>query len=221
MSQDITNSLNSDTRTTTDVEYGDTAFDYTPYASMEPLLVYEHYGTVRAGIMTGINNRGDIKVRKQGVRNGVDGYSAKGTIPARSLVPILCFVEEDLVDKMLLNPAALGMGAVLLRTTEGESDLANRHATLVDTVVEQYEESTPIEDSFFLPGVEKLPCDYIAGTDDDYIAGAAVGDNATNNVDCHQTYSPSLVAHDSACHGACRDSGSLLGYDPEVYGIAS
>ena len=192
MSQDITNSLNSDTReSTTDVEYGDTAFDYTPYASMEPLLVYEHYGTVRAGIMTGINNRGDIKVRKQGVRNGVDGYSAKGTIPARSLVPILCFVEEDLVDKMLLNPAALGMGAVLLRTTEGESDLANRHATLVDTVVEQYEESAPIEDSFFLPD-----------TDDDYIAGAAVGDN----VSLTTNYSP---------------SGSLLGYDPEVYGMAS
>ena len=208
MLQDITNSLSTNNAeavspsiTTDNVEYVDTV-DYTPYMGLEPLLVYEHYNTVRVGIMTGTNSKGDIKVRKQGVRNGVDGYSARGTIPGRSLVPILCFVEEELVDKMSLHPAALGMGAALLRTTGGESDLANRYATLVDTVVEQYEESAPIEDSFFLPDTH---------TDDNLNTNPLHPTTTANDADV--VLLGGLLTED--------DDTPMLEYNPEVYGMAS
>ncbi len=131
-------------------------YEYALYTDLEPLVVYSQDNKVKVAVMTGVTTpKGSapfdppsaIKVRKQGVRDGVMGYNAKGSLPSVPLVPILCFVEESLVDAMLLNPAALAMGAAALKAAEAGPSIN----PLVDTLVEEYEESAPIEGTFFLP----------------------------------------------------------------------
>ena len=123
------------------------------YGSMNPFIIYLEGGdhvknkkvcaALVESVRSGVNGT-RIRVRKQGVRKGVLGYNARASIPAPRLVPVLALVEESLVDAMLVSPAALALGMVAINGISGPNCM-----DLVDALVEEYEESAPIERQFF------------------------------------------------------------------------
>jgi len=118
------------------------------YAELNPFIIYSDSGKLSVAIIEGVKSSpktdpNPIKIRKQGVRKGVRGYNAKATTTARKLVPVFALVEEDLIDAMLISPAALALGKAALNVG------SNTNRDLVDTLVEEYEESAPIERQFF------------------------------------------------------------------------
>jgi hypothetical protein len=120
------------------------------YAELNPILIYEEHDKPVISLVEGVVTRkGEpmIKVRKHGFRKDGYSYTAGSCVGEREVVPVLCFVDAELVDKMLISPAALAMGmfGTGLLTTEDAPSIN----PLVDLLVEEYEESISVEREFF------------------------------------------------------------------------
>lgn len=202
------------------------------YASMNPLVVYEDdAGKLTVAILEGVKGanttRGDaekMRVRKQGVRKGEVGYKAKATIAMRPLVPVLAFIEEALVDGMLISPTALAMGKAAVDA------LNPRINPLVDTLVEEYEESAPLEREFFLPqdGEEEFMDTIISAVELSSEGEAHVGEITEPQHIMDPVPQVESIAIDTQCHTTVSEEvptlepglvegGELVGFDPEVH----
>ena len=120
------------------------------YADLNPILIYEEHDKPVISLVEGVVTRkGEpmIKVRKHGFRKDGYSYTAGSCVGEREVVPVLCFVDAELVDKMLISPAALAMGmfGTGLLTAEEVPPIN----PLVDLLVEEYEESVSVEREFF------------------------------------------------------------------------
>lgn len=157
MSDDITT---NDDDTTTEAELSplDTM---KRYAGLQPFVIYtpSYNNKLQVAILEGVKPNGYIKVRKQGIRKGEEGFNAHGTAKVRRLIPVLAFVEEELADEMKVSVEALALGEAALKALNPAPAIN----PLVDTVVTEYEESAPVEREFFLPEQDKYLVDLRQG----------------------------------------------------------
>jgi len=121
------------------------------YAVLNPLIVYED-ARVKVGILKGVRDGyiRPLSIQMQGVRDGELTYKAGGTLSDRSLVPVFCLMEAELVDKMRVSPANLALGKAAVNSLNP----APVTREFVDMVVEDYVEADPINREFFLPSGE-------------------------------------------------------------------
>lgn len=148
MSDDTT--TNDDTTTEGELSPLDTM---KRYAELQPFVIYtpSYNNKLQVALLEGVKANGDIKVRKQGVRDGKEGFNAHGTAKVGRLIPVLAFVEEELADTMKVSVEALALGDAALKALNPAPAISPE---FVDTVVEEYTEGAPIEREFFLPEEE-------------------------------------------------------------------
>jgi hypothetical protein len=126
--------------------------DITGLTGIKPLIIYEAHGKVKTGVLEKVKPNTTFLVRGQGVRKGELGYNAKSSVNTTSLVPVIALLDVQLIESMGIDPSLLGLGAKCIQEYLHPAPRIN---PLVDTLVEQYEESEGILREFF-PVVEDV-----------------------------------------------------------------